>query len=71
MMKRYLSLIFYVLGAVMILSLGVYFGVVTAQSPHTAPFKGYADSVHFLYVGIYILLAALFCLLSEKLSQAP
>lgn len=67
MMIRCLSLVIFIIGIVMIISLGVYFGVVTAQSPHIAPFSGYADLIHFLYVGIYILLAALFCFLGNWL----
>ncbi|MBI2591762.1 MAG: hypothetical protein HYW34_03740 [Candidatus Brennerbacteria bacterium] len=67
MIIRYLSLVFSSLGAVMIISLGVYFGTVTAQSPHTAPFSGYANHTHFLYVGIYILLAAFFVYIGDWL----
>lgn len=68
MIKRYLSSVFSVLGLVMIISFGVYFGMVTAQSPHTAPFSGYADALHFLYVGIYILIAAFFMQVNEWLN---
>ena len=67
-MKNYLSLVFNVLGHVMTFSLAVYLGAVIAESPHAAPFSGYADTVHFLYLGVYILIAAFFYRVSEWLA---
>lgn len=70
-MKRLLSAICYITALLMVIGLGVYFGAITAQEPHSAPFKGYADFVHFFYLAIYILIAAVFWRLGEWLAEHP
>lgn len=64
-MRKYCSLIFNVLGSVLIFGLAVYVGIITAQNPHDAPFGNYFSFLHVFYLLVYVSVSALCYYISD------
>lgn len=66
-MKKFLGSLFYVMASIMTVGIAVYVGAITVFYPHAAPFGGYFNINHLLYLLGYCLVCAAFYYISNRL----